>query len=308
MFAERKCVEPAHGLPLHEAAPQVVLDAGSRLIAVLGRLGEQLHHDRRDHLWQTLTPLSWRHGSLRDVAVHPSHRIRRSERQLAGRQFVEDDAERVEVAAGVNRPVHPAGLLRRHVGECSRNELRRFRQTTLAREARRNAESPQPDAPRPRIDHHVGGFDVLVDKAAGVQLTERGGQTIPNPQALADPHRCARASKERFATGILEDEYGTPLVSRQRPGAQRPCGIQVVPQRVFVLQHPDGRWSRLLRPRHYDEHRTRRRGRVGGDAAAAQHELTVLEKSLKLVWQEDYGRGFRASGLHASTVRGAPGD
>jgi hypothetical protein len=85
VFGEREGIDPAGGFPLREAAPQVVLDAGGRLIAILGGLGEQLHHDRRDHLRQTWPPLGRRHRSLRDVAVHPSHRIRRCERQTAGR-------------------------------------------------------------------------------------------------------------------------------------------------------------------------------------------------------------------------------
>ena len=35
-------------LPVGEAAPQIALDAGRGLVALLGGLGEQLHDDRRD--------------------------------------------------------------------------------------------------------------------------------------------------------------------------------------------------------------------------------------------------------------------
>jgi hypothetical protein len=143
--------------------------------------------------------------------------------------------------------------------------------------------------PGPRIDHHVGGFDVFVDQAAGVQLTECGGQTSPDPEATADLHRWTRMSNERFTTGILEEESGTARVSRQRKGPNRPCGIQFVPQRVFVLQHLDGRWSRMLQPRQHGEHGMRRSGHAGGYAAAAQDQVVVLEESLEAVWQGNDG-------------------
>src|SRR6476469_5792379 len=61
-------VDSAVDVPLREAAPQVMLDAGGRLIAILGGLGEQLHDDRRDRLWQALPPRSRRRRSLRDVS------------------------------------------------------------------------------------------------------------------------------------------------------------------------------------------------------------------------------------------------
>jgi len=36
MFGEWECVDPVIGFPLRETAPQVVLEASGRLIAVLG--------------------------------------------------------------------------------------------------------------------------------------------------------------------------------------------------------------------------------------------------------------------------------
>ena len=43
-----KGVDAAAASHSREAAPQVALEAGGRLIAVLGGLGEELHDDRRD--------------------------------------------------------------------------------------------------------------------------------------------------------------------------------------------------------------------------------------------------------------------
>src|SRR4029453_8849428 len=61
----------------------------------------------------------------------------------------------------------------------------------------------------------------------------------------------------------------------------RPPRMQLGPQRMFVPQHPDNLWPRMLGPRDHHEQRSRRRGRVGWVALAAQDALTVLDDRLK---------------------------
>ena len=80
-----------------------------------------------------------------DVAVHPFHRIGRGERQDARQHLVERDAQRVEVAARIDRAVHPAGLFGRHVGERAGDDLGRLGRLALARQARGDAEAGEPD-------------------------------------------------------------------------------------------------------------------------------------------------------------------
>ena len=46
--AQRERVDAAVRLPFRQAAPQIGLEAGGGLVAFLGGLGEQLHHDRRE--------------------------------------------------------------------------------------------------------------------------------------------------------------------------------------------------------------------------------------------------------------------
>ena len=48
VFAEREVVDAALGLPFGQAAPQIALQAGGGLVALLGGLGEQLHDDGRE--------------------------------------------------------------------------------------------------------------------------------------------------------------------------------------------------------------------------------------------------------------------
>ena len=134
--AQREVDRCALRLPFGEATAKVALDAGRGLIAILGGLREQLHGDRRElQPGRSLSRSLGGAGCLRDVAVHPFHRIGRRERQTAGQHLVEGDAERVEIAARIDRAVHAPGLLGRHVRERSRDELGRLWALALAREA-----------------------------------------------------------------------------------------------------------------------------------------------------------------------------
>ena len=82
-----------------------------------------------------LHPFAGRHRLPGDVAVHPLHRVGCGEWQRAREHLVERDAERVEVAAGVDRAVHASGLFGRHVGERAGDGLGRLGRLPLARQA-----------------------------------------------------------------------------------------------------------------------------------------------------------------------------
>ena len=134
------------GPPMRQAASQVALEAGGSLVALLRLLGEQLQDDRRDRRRDTLLTRSagaaaafWRCGN----APIPSDRPPRTAKS-SGEHLVEGDAERVEVAAGVDRAVHAAGLLGRHVGERAGDGLGRIGRLALARQARGDAEPGKP--------------------------------------------------------------------------------------------------------------------------------------------------------------------
>ena len=140
--AEREGVDPALGLPLSQAAPEVALEASRGLIAVLGRLGEQLHDDRRDGAGTSCSRSPGGTGCRAMWQCTHSIGSDAVNGQTAGQHFVQRDAERVEVAAGIDRPVHPAGLLRRHVGQCARDDLGRCGRLALAWQAATRCQSP----------------------------------------------------------------------------------------------------------------------------------------------------------------------
>jgi hypothetical protein len=90
-------------LPLPQAALEVGDNARGGLVALLGRLGEQLQDDGGD-CGGDRQPLTGRHRLSGDMAVNPLHGIGSRERQSAGEHLVERDAEGIEVATGVDRP------------------------------------------------------------------------------------------------------------------------------------------------------------------------------------------------------------
>jgi hypothetical protein len=126
-FTEWKVVNPALRCPFALAAAKIALEATRRLITVFGPLREQLHDDRRNHAGNFLQPLGGGHRPPGQMAVHPFHRLRGNKGQSAGKHLVESDAECVEVAAGIDGPIHPTGLLGRHIGKRASNHLGRVR-------------------------------------------------------------------------------------------------------------------------------------------------------------------------------------
>ena len=94
---------------MQQGSAEIALEAGCGLVALLGRLGEQLHDDRRT---TPGTSFSRSAGGVGCLAMWQwTHSIGSDarERQGAREHLVERDAERVEIAAGVDdrfiRPV-----------------------------------------------------------------------------------------------------------------------------------------------------------------------------------------------------------
>jgi hypothetical protein len=87
--AKRERVDPSERLPYREATLKISLQPGGGLVALLGGLGQKLHHDRRELRRYCNHPFARRDQLARDMAVDPSHRIGGGEGQRAREELVE---------------------------------------------------------------------------------------------------------------------------------------------------------------------------------------------------------------------------
>jgi len=170
VFAQWEGLDAVPTPPVSEAMLQIMLNTGGRLVALFSRLGEQLHDDVGDLDRDGLHQPARRHRHSGDMAVHPFHGVSSRKRQRAGQHLVKRDAERIEVAARIDRAIHPAGLLGCHIGERAGDGLGRFGRLSLARQTRGEAESGEPDLSVDAMYEDMRGLEILMDEAALVKL------------------------------------------------------------------------------------------------------------------------------------------
>ena len=191
----------------------------------LGRILRETPQDQRleplVHV-RTARRLSRRHGRLREVLAHELAERATAEQRLTAEQLVHDRAERVDVAALIDR--HAAGLLGRHVrGRADHRAGRGLKADVLvvAVDQLGDTEVEQLDqlaAIRGRRDHDVVGLEIAVDHADGVrgaepiadlhEHRERARQIDPAARPLAEAApRQQLHDDERRAVGQL-DEVG----------------------------------------------------------------------------------------------------
>ena len=246
-LTRRECMHAAVRVPFRQAAPEVAFEGRRGLIAFLCALCEQLHGDgghRHRNAGRSLAGV----GRLtRDVGMHPLHRIGGCERKMAGQHLVEGDAERIQIASGIDGAVHPARLLGRHVGERSCDELRRFRRLPFAREARCNAEAGEPYALSGRIHDHVGRLEVLVNEPTSVKSTQCARHRCRKLQEPARFHGIAYQPIKRCTSGKLDNQHGVAGLANKFYRAQRPLDIQIVLEFELVCEPIDPRLDRMRR-------------------------------------------------------------
>src|SRR5258705_13129675 len=98
MFAKREFVAALLRFPFSKTAPKITLEASRCLIALLRRLGEQLHDDCRNRGRDTLQPLAGWCRLPCDMAVEQLHWIGGREWKSTGEHFVECDAQSIQIA------------------------------------------------------------------------------------------------------------------------------------------------------------------------------------------------------------------
>ena len=163
------------GFPLGQAAPQILLDTGGGLVALFGTLGEQLHDEFGNSFGDRFQPLAGRRRPPRDMAVDPFHGIGGREGQGPCEHLIKGDAERIEVAAGIDRAVHPAGLFGRHIGQRAGNGFGRLERLAFARQSRGDAKAGEANVPVGAVHQYMGRLEILVNETALVDPAERRG-------------------------------------------------------------------------------------------------------------------------------------
>src|SRR6266481_4996904 len=91
--------------------------------------------------------------------------------QWTREHLIEGNPQRVEIAAGINRAIHAAGLLWRHVRERAGNDLRRYGGLALLWQLGRNPESGQPYVVGV-VNERIRRLDILMYEAVPMDLAE----------------------------------------------------------------------------------------------------------------------------------------
>src|SRR5437868_4688767 len=113
-------------------------------------------------------------------------------RQRTRKHLVQDDVQRVEIAAGINRAIHSARLFGRHIGKGAGNDLRRRGHRALVRQLGRNPEASEPYV-FSVVDEHISRLDVLMYEAVPMDLAERFRQADGDAQEARQVERLPRS-------------------------------------------------------------------------------------------------------------------
>ena len=166
----------------------------------------------------------------------------------------------------------------------------------LARQARRDAESGEPDV-ADVVDEHVRRLDILVDQAAPMDLADCCRQANGDAQAAGQLERLPLAQIKDpvhwLAARVPKYEDRPPFVTSERQRLGRPRGIKFGCERVFVLEPLEARRRRLFS----DGRQHQDRERVAALPAAVKDELPAFPQRLQHVSGKFRHRGRRPTNV-----------
>jgi len=287
-LADRELVDPALRGPLPLAGFEIRFQAESALVPFLGRLRQELHHHSRELLRHAGVHAGRRGWRLGDVRVDELERVIRSEGRRSRQQLVQDDTERVEVGPVVDRAVHPAGLLRRDVGERAPEQALGQGRDALSGDLRREAEVAEPQLAGVRMDQDTPWIDVLVDEVGAMELRQRRRELDGDLQRELEV-RCARGEQrlQRDFASVLENQAGSPILPFQGVDADDPGKSEVARDRRLALEQLRVEGTRGMPRRQLEEHRLP----IGSAAGTADDRPLVAANLFEnLVVAECHGR------------------
>ena len=127
------------------------------------------------------------------------------------------------------------------------------------------------------VDQDVGRLDVLVDKAAPVQLSERGRQRDGEAEKSRQLQRLAQHPLEGLAAGVLQHQHPTAVVADECQRARRPGWIELLRESELMLELSKSRGG-LLRG---DRGQQQKRHGVAGLPAPVKGKDTAFPQSLE---------------------------
>lgn len=155
------------------AQGEVVGDALRTLVALLGSLREERHHELGQVRGDADRARGGRDRLTRDVRVYEVERVAAREGRVPREQPAEQAAEGVIVAPAVDRAVHAAGLLRRDEAQVGVGRRRAAGMRGLTLDRARRPELDQPHVTGRAVPENAVGREAPVQHAARVQVCER---------------------------------------------------------------------------------------------------------------------------------------
>ena len=120
-----------------------------------------------------------------------------------------------------------------------------------------------------------------MDEAALVRLAQRGGDADGEAQEASRFHRRADQALERLAAGILEQQRRSTAFAGKCERPCRPCGVEFVPQFIFMSEAIERRRWRALRGGQHGQHRVAAAISIRAPSAA-EDAFAVLPRDSKI--------------------------
>jgi hypothetical protein len=136
-------------------------------------------------------------------------------------------SEYKSLRASIER-IHPSRLFGRHVGQRAGDDLWRRGRLTLARQSRGNAEAQQSDCAALRFDEDIGGLEIFVDEAAGMQARKRGRKGDGNAQELRQLQGLTEQTIQELTTRVGEHQHRAAIKVRELQRSNRPFRSEFV--------------------------------------------------------------------------------
>ena len=192
---------------LARAEFQVGLQPGGRLVTFLGVFPQQLQDDVGQYRRQFRVESVRRHGESGDVAIDQVHGIGGLERQLAREHLIKRHAQRIKVCAVIQRPVHPARLFRRNMGERPLEGLRILQGGPFGGKPGGDAHIDEMHHARRRVPKKRRGLNVFVDNVGGMKCSHAPGDLDAHGKRLTQSQTAFFKSRcERYALQSIHRE------------------------------------------------------------------------------------------------------